>query len=196
MTSLQLPMTATVLLVFAIAPSQAFGQFHQPELENAIFHWTNIARQMHSKRPLCYNEKLARAALKHAANMALQDRMSHTLDGETVSDRARRSGYRSTFVGENIAYNFGYDNPAWQFFDGWMKSPGHYANIINGDYTEIGVGVVRTHGGKYFACQVFGSPQPPTIPFVAPHTHVRTSPNWLSPQRSSDFHWYYIPDWN
>ncbi len=192
------PMAVTVLIMTAALPSPAFGQPIRPEMETAIFNWTNTARQMQSKVPLRYNERLANAALRHAANMAMQDKMSHTLDDETVVDRARRSLYFSPFVGENIAYNFGYQYPAWQLFDGWMKSPGHHANIMNDQYTEIGVGVVGTHGGKYFACQVFGSPQPNAIPYVVPYAPVqtRTSPNWLSTPRPSDFHWYYIPSWN
>ncbi len=190
------PIAATVLLAFAATPSIAFGQFSQPEIESAIFHWTNTARKMQSKPTLRHSEHLAKAALRHAWNMAMQDVMSHNLDGESVADRARRSGYSSSFVGENIAFNFGYTNPAWQLFDGWMKSPGHYANIVNDQYTELGVGVVRTLSGKYYACQVFGSPQPKTVPYLVPQYQTHTSPAWLTSQRRSDFHWYYIPEWD
>ena len=39
--------------------------------------------------------------------------------------------------------------------DGWMKSPGHRANIMNRDYRYIGVGVARS-GGDVYATQNFG----------------------------------------
>ena len=42
---------------------------------------------------------------------------------------------------------------------GWMGSPGHRANILDGDLTQIGVG--RADGGSYgvYWTQVFGTPR-------------------------------------
>ncbi|WP_279581372.1 CAP domain-containing protein [Fodinicola feengrottensis] len=43
--------------------------------------------------------------------------------------------------------------------DGWMNSPGHRANILDGELTEIGVGLAA--GGSYgtYWTQVFGTPR-------------------------------------
>ena len=38
--------------------------------------------------------------------------------------------------------------------DAWMNSPGHRANLVNGNFTEVGVARV----GNYWT-QVFGTPQ-------------------------------------
>ena len=42
---------------------------------------------------------------------------------------------------------------------GWMDSPGHRANILDRDLTQIGVG--RAEGGSYgvYWTQVFGTPR-------------------------------------
>ncbi len=39
--------------------------------------------------------------------------------------------------------------------DGWMKSPGHRANILNGQLRYIGVGVAQS-GDYIYATQNFG----------------------------------------
>lgn len=36
----------------------------------------------------------------------------------------------------------------------WMNSPGHRANILNGDFTKIGIGV-KEKRNKYYATEVF-----------------------------------------
>jgi uncharacterized protein YkwD len=57
-------------------------------------------------------------------------------------------------VGENIG--MGYIN-ATAVMNGWMNSPGHRQNILNSNYTELGVGLVQGQGGLYWV-QVFGKP--------------------------------------
>lgn len=41
-------------------------------------------------------------------------------------------------------------------FDQWMESPGHRANIMNGNYNGIGFGVATNSQGAYYATQDFG----------------------------------------
>jgi hypothetical protein len=69
-----------------------------------------------------------------------------------------RSGYKFEKAGENLAINFvdsGDVNRAW------MDSPGHRANILNGNFTEIGIAAVSgTYKGKktIYVVQLFGTP--------------------------------------
>lgn len=103
--------------------------------------------------------RLTRAARLHAANMASRNELAHTLSGattSTLSSRVRDVGYVYRFVAENIAYGPVSVDPLVQ---GWMRSPGHRANILNPDYTETGVGVARSRDGVLFYCQVFGKPR-------------------------------------
>jgi uncharacterized protein YkwD len=57
--------------------------------------------------------------------------------------------------GENIAWN--YKDAA--VMDGWMHSSGHRANILSGNYTEIGVGIATNKRGEKYHCQDFGRPR-------------------------------------
>jgi uncharacterized protein YkwD len=55
-------------------------------------------------------------------------------------------------VGENLAWgSHGYSRPS-VIMRMWMNSPGHRANILNGSFREIGVGLAYDapveHGGK------------------------------------------------
>ena len=61
----------------------------------------------------------------------------------------------STAVGENIAA--GYQTPA-AVVEGWMNSPGHKANILNPEFTTIGIGCIR-HDSLYqiYWAQCFGN---------------------------------------
>ena len=44
-------------------------------------------------------------------------------------------------------------------FQGWLDSQGHYENIINPSYTQMGVGVAYDEGILYLT-QFFGHPMP------------------------------------
>ena len=72
-----------------------------------------------------------------------------------LRDRAEEFGYEFQVIGENLAA--GQATPA-QAMNDWMNSPGHRANILNADFTELGVGI-RTGGtyGTYWV-QEFGLP--------------------------------------
>jgi uncharacterized protein YkwD len=77
-------------------------------------------------------------------------------DGKQVWDRAVAAGYAYRKVAENIAAG---QRTAEEVVRGWMESPGHRANILDRDLTQIGVG--RAEGGSYdvYWTQVFGTPR-------------------------------------
>jgi uncharacterized protein YkwD len=67
-----------------------------------------------------------------------------SLGGSSVMDRVKRRGYRSSggmMVGENIAWGSGSYATPGNIVDGWMRSPGHRANILHRAFREVGVGV-------------------------------------------------------
>ncbi len=62
-------------------------------------------------------------------------------------------GISSHFSGENIAG--GYRTPS-DVVSAWMNSPGHKENIMNPDYTHIGIGYYPDSGsGLSYWCQLF-----------------------------------------
>ena len=64
-------------------------------------------------------------------------------------------------VAENIAFRplllTSGDLPG-ALLDGWIRSPGHRANLLQRGVREIGVGLALSSGGDLWAVQVFGSP--------------------------------------
>lgn len=126
--------------------------------EQTILERTNKARAEHHLRPLTVDGTLLGVARAHSANMARHDEMAHKLDGKTPDRRVSDAGYNYRSMGENVAYGYGPHTVA-DIFDGWMKSPHHRENILNGKFRELGVGVARNEKGKIYYTQVFGTRQ-------------------------------------
>ena len=90
--------------------------------------------------PLVWNEKLFSAAARHSADMARRDYFEHaTPEGQRVGQRVTNEGYPWRAVGENIA---GGDRTVDAVMNGWMRSPSHCSNLMQPDYTEVGVACV------------------------------------------------------
>ena len=83
--------------------------------------------------------------------------MAHELDGKKPSDRVKAAGYKYANTGENVA--FGKGTTVDEIFEGWMNSPGHRANILKAEFTEIGIGAAKSDTGKWYYTQNFGRPR-------------------------------------
>lgn len=112
--------------------------------------------------PLTVDPRLNAAARLHTEDMVRRGFFSHeNPDGRQVWDRALAAGYRYRRVAENIATD---QRGAVEVVDGWMNSPGHRRNILDGELTQIGVGhaLGGSHGITW--TQVFGTPRRPARP--------------------------------
>ena len=69
-------------------------------------------------------------------------------------DMAAHFGYSYRSFGENIA--FGQETPE-EVVKAWMNSPGHKANILNKDYTNIGAGITKNAQGRIYWVHMFSS---------------------------------------
>jgi uncharacterized protein YkwD len=102
----------------------------------------NRERARHGLGGLRSNGRLALAAWRHSRDMAQHNYFAH---GDFVG-RLQAAGYfrgrRSWSVGENIAWGSGSNATPRSIVWMWMHSPGHRANILNGGFHEIGVGLV------------------------------------------------------
>jgi uncharacterized protein YkwD len=115
----------------------------------------NRERAQHGLRPLHENRQLERAAHRHSGDMVAHKVFSHSSsNGGAFDGRIRGAGYlrraSSWMVGENIAFGSGPLASARAIVNEWMHSPGHRANILNGAFHDIGVGIVYgtpAHGG-------------------------------------------------
>ncbi|MGW4274804.1 CAP domain-containing protein, partial [Streptomyces seoulensis] len=102
--------------------------------------------------PVAANGALTSLAEDFSRAMADQDFFDHTdPGGATPWDRAARLGITG-LGGENIARG---QADAAAVMDAWMDSPGHRANILDCDFTTLGVGVHFGPGGPWWT-QDFG----------------------------------------
>lgn len=108
--------------------------------------------------PLAWNATLASAAESHTRNMANQNFFDHKgRDGSTPGDRAELAGYTAQAIGENIAAG---QDTARKVVDGWLASPGHCANLMGRQFSEMGAAYAvdpKSDAGIYWT-GMFGAP--------------------------------------
>ena len=102
------------------------------------------------------NTKLAAVAEKKAEDLRDKNYFAHQSPTYgSPFDMMKQFGISYTSAGENIAK--GQKTPA-AVMDGWMNSQGHKDNILNANYTEIGVGYVTDSNGTTYWVQHFIRP--------------------------------------
>ncbi len=122
------------------------------ETEAQVLSLVNDERAQAGCHPLDTDPALAELAGDYSEEMAHEGFFAHTTpDGRDPWDRADAAGI-SGLGGENIARG---QQDAQAVMDAWMHSPGHRANILNCDFTELGVGVHFGSGGPWWT-QDFG----------------------------------------
>ena len=111
----------------------------------------NAERAKEGLAPLTIDLKVQAAAMVRAKEC--EQRFSHTRpNGTSFSTALKEQGgsYRSS--GENIAW--GQRSPK-EVMKAWMNSSGHRANIMNPNFTTIGVGYYENANGTDYWCQLF-----------------------------------------
>jgi uncharacterized protein YkwD len=145
----------------ASAPRSAAATSPSLDEANAIerhaFEQTNLARVENGLAPLAWDSELCRMARAHSEKMALQGFFSHeSPDGLQLKERAHLSGIlHFRVIGENIAYNKGYDDPGGFAVERWMTSSGHRANILYSAFQGSAIGSYVAADGSVYLTQVF-----------------------------------------
>lgn len=122
----------------------------EKELETFVLH--NEIRAKNDLPTFCVHPQLQEAARAHSKDMIRRDYFSHNTKGRGSFDkRLVRFGYGPDDydyyrIGENIALGSGPSGEPENRMRAWMQSDGHRNNILNEDYTEIGIG---THTGEF-----------------------------------------------
>lgn len=107
--------------------------------------------------PLVWNTQTEQAARAQAEYLQQNNLFSHTgAGGSSVGERLTTTGYVWSTVGENIAA--GYTDMA-AVVQGWVDSPSHCVNVMNGNFVDLGVVLVpgtssntyRTYWGMVLA---------------------------------------------
>lgn len=119
-----------------------------PEAEQEVLAALNAARRETGLPPVTADPGLAAVGRAHARDMYVRGYFAHETPecdaGREVSgcadpfDRIRAAGIDYDVAGENLALA----PTAAGAHGGLMESPGHRANILAGDFTRVGIGVV------------------------------------------------------
>lgn len=124
--------------------------------EQQVVDLVNKERAAAGLPALKVNTKLAAVAEKKAEDLRDNNYFDHQSPTYgSPFDMMKQFGITYTAAGENIAK--GQKTPS-DVMNGWMNSPGHRANILNANYTEIGVGYVTDSNGTTYWVQHFIRP--------------------------------------
>lgn len=180
---------------FIIAAGIFFGNWH-PSTRNGVLAYatemsitsllesTNEQRVRNGQAPLKINTELSKAAQAKANDMTNRNYWSHaTPDGQEPWVFIQQANYSYQKAGENLAYGF---NTSHNAVIGWMNSPSHRANLLDGAYKEVGFGFANAKdynnsGPETVVVAMYG--QPTGSPATANET---SSDPTLTPVTSQD----------
>jgi uncharacterized protein YkwD len=116
------------------------------KVRNATLCLLNRQRHAHGLSGLRGNRKLRSAATDYSKLMVRLHFFDHVSPtGSTLRSRVESTHYldgaRSWSIGENIAWGTGSFATPRSIVRSWMHSPGHRANILNGGFRDIGIGI-------------------------------------------------------
>ncbi|MBA9041667.1 putative YkwD family protein [Bacillus aryabhattai] len=111
------------------------------QFEQKVVDLVNQEREKQGLKPLTLNKKLSDVARTKSKDMMDKGYFDHNSPTYgSPFDMMKQFGIEYTTAGENIAK--GQQSPE-DVMNAWMNSEGHRKNILNPDFTEIGVGYVK-----------------------------------------------------
>ncbi|WP_025845675.1 CAP domain-containing protein [Brevibacillus agri] len=132
-------------------PALSVGEREQVNLANErqTLDLVNVSRYRYKLPPLQWNEEAAKVARAHSLDMETNDYFDHVsaTTGSSPFDRLKQAKIAYSMAGENIAA--GYPD-AIEAHESWMNSPGHRKNILEKDFTQLGVGVITDYFTQTF----------------------------------------------
>ncbi len=154
----RLPTLLAVLVVAALAvPSAALAgdcpgadvrpaADNLPQVAQTTLCLLNAERAAKGLAAVSEQAQLTNASAAYSALMVSEQFFAHVSpEGSELTDRLTGAGYLgspgSWVVGENIAWGESYLASPGSIVKAWMNSPPHRANILNGDYSDIGLGI-------------------------------------------------------
>jgi len=144
------------MLAFSVAASSAHAacrgadvmpsHANAAKVRSATLCLLNAQRRAHGLHKLRVNGRLRHAAAGYARLMVKRNFFAHEgPGGSTPLSRIKGTRYlkgvRAWSIGENLAWGTGSYATPRATVRAWMHSPGHRANILNGGFREIGIGI-------------------------------------------------------
>jgi pyruvate/2-oxoglutarate dehydrogenase complex dihydrolipoamide acyltransferase (E2) component len=137
---------AVTTTVATVAPVAAFAD-SSASMESQFVAKMNAARQSAGLRPYAVASDLTSIARQHSAQMASRQELYHNPNLTTQVQNWQA-------VGENV----GEGPTVSDIHNAFMQSPEHKANILDHDFTQVGVGVVVDKNGIIWVTEDFRQP--------------------------------------
>ena len=150
---------AVTTTVVTVAPVAAYAG--SASMESQFIAKMNAARESAGLRPYSVASDLTSIARQHSAQMASKQSLYHNpeLTSQVQNWQA---------VGENV----GEGPTVSDIHNAFMQSPEHRANILDHDFTQVGVGVVVDKNGIIWVTEDFREPMRSTTTSSAPTHHT------------------------
>ena len=122
---------------------------------------------------LTWNDKLYKSSYEHTQDLISSQTFSHEGSGtesdwtgtvlgksSILRERIKTYGYKWKMIGENLGAGTNIDT-AQKMVDGWLKSEYHCVNLMNPDFTELGMVLITDENSKYthYWTQNLGTPK-------------------------------------
>jgi len=118
------------------------------EGRDAVYECIEVLENTLPMGALSINENLSEASLWLAKDQAYHGTTGHDgSDGSTMTDRVKRSGFTGMGWGENCSYGCytARDFIMGLLIDDNVPSRGHRNNILNSNFTQVGIGLATGH---------------------------------------------------
>ena len=129
-----------------------------------IIQLINAERTSRGLNPLSQNVLLTRAAQTRSGVLATLGKLVHvSAPANTAWPTLAAVGYTYRSAGENLA---SVPPVGMEVVPAWMASAPHRANILDGNYTEVGIGISQgpyEGGTAYYIVAYFGQPREQSI---------------------------------
>jgi len=120
--------------------------------ESRILQLVNAERAKNGAKALSSNGDCTKLARMKSQDMVNNNYFSHQSPTYgSPFDMLKANNVSYMYAGENIAMNQSADAA----FKAWMNSEGHKKNILNPNFTDLGVGIAPKGNGSYIYTQLF-----------------------------------------
>lgn len=138
------------------APSNNTASGKYADFQRRVVELVNSERAKSGLSPLSENASLDNCATVKSEDMVKMNYFSHQSPTYgSPFDMLSKFNIVYSYAGENIAYG---QSSAEEVMNGWMNSSGHRANILNVNFTQIGVGIAQKANGQLVWTQQFIKP--------------------------------------
>ena len=157
-----LPLWIALAFIFVFVSLMLYLLKYRPHrriisFKGRLLHESNKARRKHGVQPLGRTKLLDKLSAQHSKSMARRKHCDHSGFNHRANTVKKMTGLSS--IAENCymfparEYN---SYVAHKLVEGWLKSPGHRVNLLNGEFKRTGIGIVVRRGYVY-ATQLFSN---------------------------------------